>query len=85
MLAERDRERRSPRDALGACRDGWGGTVLVSGEAGIGKTSLLTAFAEEAAGDGSVLFGAHDDLHVHLICRSWSRCVTSPRSRASWR
>ena len=36
--------------------------MLVSGEAGIGKTSLVRAFAREAAGRARVLVGACDDL-----------------------
>jgi tetratricopeptide (TPR) repeat protein len=36
--------------------------VLVSGEAGMGKTSLVRAFASEASGAARVLVGACDDL-----------------------
>jgi predicted ATPase len=36
--------------------------VLVSGEAGIGKTSLVRAFAQEASGSTRVLVGTCDDL-----------------------
>ena len=36
--------------------------MLVSGEAGMGKTSLVRAFASEASGAARVLVGACDDL-----------------------
>ena len=36
--------------------------MLVSGEAGIGKTSLVRAFAQEASGSVRVLVGTCDDL-----------------------
>ena len=41
---------------------GRGSVVLVAGEAGIGKTSLVRAFASSAAESGRVLLSACDDL-----------------------
>lgn len=38
--------------------------MLVSGEAGIGKTSLLRAFTAAVADEATVLVGACDDLHT---------------------
>jgi DNA-binding CsgD family transcriptional regulator len=59
-------ERRGQLDALVAAVErtwcGTGSTILVSGEAGIGKTSLLTAFAAEVAGRARVLSGACEAL-----------------------
>jgi predicted ATPase len=44
-----------PRNAV----SGWAGLVLVIGEAGIGKTALLTRFADQiAANVGTVLWGS---------------------------
>jgi DNA-binding CsgD family transcriptional regulator/tetratricopeptide (TPR) repeat protein len=70
-LVERAVELCRLRAALAGCRQRQGGTVLVSGEAGIGKTSLIRAFCAEAAlgKDGRhgeqgarVLSGACEDL-----------------------
>jgi AAA ATPase domain len=60
QLLEREAELGTPREALDRAGRGRGATVLVSGEAGIGKTSLVRAFA---AGAGArVLAGVCDDL-----------------------
>jgi DNA-binding CsgD family transcriptional regulator/tetratricopeptide (TPR) repeat protein len=61
-LLERDAELRRLREALRRAGQGRGSIVLVSGEAGIGKTSLVRAFAGEAAAVARVLVGACDDL-----------------------
>jgi DNA-binding CsgD family transcriptional regulator/tetratricopeptide (TPR) repeat protein len=61
-LLERDAELRRLREALRGAVQGRGSVVLVSGEAGIGKTSLVRAFTREAATDARVLVGACDDL-----------------------
>src|SRR5215217_1612035 len=61
-LLERDAELRRLRVTLRGAAKGRGSVVLVSGEAGIGKTSLVRAFAREAAGRARVLAGACDDL-----------------------
>src|SRR5215218_10776860 len=61
-LLERDAELRRLRETLRGAGQGRGSVVLVSGEAGIGKTSLVRAFAREASGSARVLVGACDDL-----------------------
>jgi DNA-binding CsgD family transcriptional regulator/tetratricopeptide (TPR) repeat protein len=61
-LLERDAELRRLRETLRGAGQGRGSVVLVSGEAGIGKTSLVRAFAREVAGRARVLAGACDDL-----------------------
>ncbi|HSK35474.1 MAG TPA: AAA family ATPase [Actinomycetota bacterium] len=61
-LLERDAELRRLRETLRGAGQGRGSVVLVSGEAGIGKTSLVRVFAREAAGRARVLAGACDDL-----------------------
>jgi predicted ATPase len=65
-MGERLLERDAPLGVLaGAVADaaaGRGSTVVISGEAGIGKTSLVRAFATDARGDARLLAGACDDL-----------------------
>lgn len=62
MLVERDAE----LDALAASADraaaGHGSAVLIIGEAGIGKTSLVRAFLRSVEGAARVLAGTCDDL-----------------------
>lgn len=62
MLLERDDELRRLRDAFALARHGRGTTVVVSGEAGIGKTSLLRAFADAAEGKARLFSGGCEDL-----------------------
>ena len=61
-LLERDAELRRLRDALDRAGRGRGSVVLVAGEAGIGKTALVRAFADAARGQARVLAGVCDDL-----------------------
>jgi hypothetical protein len=61
-LLERDAELGLLQDGLRQAGRGRGSVVLVSGEAGIGKTSLVRAFAERARGRARVLVGVCDDL-----------------------
>jgi hypothetical protein len=58
-LVGRHSERRELSAALDAAREGRGGLYLIAGDAGIGKTRLAVAIAEEAAAGGdSVLWGS---------------------------
>jgi predicted ATPase len=61
-LVERDAQLGRLAAALEDARQGRGSTVLVSGEAGISKTSLLQEFAEGAWPTARVLVGACEDL-----------------------
>src|SRR6266508_3113145 len=61
-LLERDAELGRLRETLRRAGRGRGSVVLVSGEAGIGKTSLVRAFAEHARARARVLIGVCDDL-----------------------
>ncbi|MDT7574763.1 MAG: hypothetical protein QOH17_1096 [Pseudonocardiales bacterium] len=61
-LRERASELSLLDEALGEALAGRGSTVLVSGEAGIGKTSVVRAFLRDAGGRARLLVGACDDL-----------------------
>ena len=61
-LFERAAELAALHGALDAAAGGDGSVVLISGEAGIGKTSLVRAFLHEVGRSGRTLLGACDDL-----------------------
>lgn len=61
-LLERDRQLGDLHRALERARQGRGTTVLVSGEAGIGKTWLIRAFTAQIAGETRVFLGTCEDL-----------------------
>src|SRR5688572_7365456 len=58
-LVGRDRELSVLNDRLTAARDGRGSLVLISGEAGMGKTSLADALCREAADMGAHVLTGH--------------------------
>ena len=60
-LLDRDSELNALHRALDQARSGRGGTVLVCGESGIGKTSLIRRFLDDAA-DAVILEGRCDNL-----------------------
>ena len=60
----------------GGVAPGWPGLVLVTGEAGIGKTALLTRFAAEvAAGGGTVVWGTCWDGDQAPAWWPWTRAL----------
>lgn len=61
-LLERDQQLRDLHRALDRARQGNGTTVLVSGEAGIGKTWLIRAFRAQVAGAARVFLGSCEEL-----------------------
>lgn len=61
-ILERDAELGRLDAALRGAAAGTGSVVLISGEAGIGKTSLVRTFARSCAGRVRLLVGACDDL-----------------------
>lgn len=61
-LIEREQQLRKLADAWTRVRAGMGCIVLVSGEAGIGKTSLIQRFVAEQGRSARVLWGGCDDL-----------------------
>ena len=61
-LLERDDTLAALDRIVGDAAAGRGSVVLVTGEAGIGKTTLVRAFADEAAARARILLSACDDL-----------------------
>jgi DNA-binding CsgD family transcriptional regulator len=61
-LIERDPELEAIAAAAAAAAAGTGRVVLLSGEAGIGKTSVVRELVRRLAGEARVLVGACDDL-----------------------
>ena len=62
QLLERDAPLAALESALVAAIAGTGSVVLLSGEAGIGKTSVVRAFERAVKGRARVRVGACDDL-----------------------
>jgi DNA-binding CsgD family transcriptional regulator/tetratricopeptide (TPR) repeat protein len=62
VLLERERELEALGSALDRATDGQGSVVVVSGEAGIGKTALVHAFVSSCRERVPVLWGGCDDL-----------------------
>jgi predicted ATPase len=61
-LVEREPHLAALAEHLAAAAAGEGRLVLVAGEAGIGKTTLLRVFANEHAGKTRIAWGACDGL-----------------------
>ena len=62
VLLERDRELAELAQAAGEAAAGEGGLVLISGEAGIGKSSLVRALRGLLPAQARLLVGHCDDL-----------------------
>ena len=61
-LLERGSELRVLHDAFNRANEGRGSTILISGEAGIGKTTLHRAFTSEISDAAAIWVGGCDDL-----------------------
>jgi len=61
-LLERDTQLQALHVAFDRAGDGRGSVVLVSGEAGVGKTSLIRAFVRQVGDRAGIFIGASDDL-----------------------
>ncbi|HEY2959744.1 MAG TPA: ATP-binding protein [Actinomycetota bacterium] len=81
VLLERGAELSMLVDSLEAVERGSGGHVLlVGGEAGVGKTTLVRRFCEEHGRSARILWGGCDPLFTRA--RS-ARCWRSPRGPAA--
>jgi class 3 adenylate cyclase/tetratricopeptide (TPR) repeat protein len=71
-LVGRTHERGLLSERLAALRDGQGGTLLIEGEAGIGKSRLLDDLVEQAAGQRvRTLVGAADAIRSTTPYHAW--------------
>jgi DNA-binding CsgD family transcriptional regulator/tetratricopeptide (TPR) repeat protein len=66
-LLERDSELQALRDATEAAAARRGSVVLISGEAGIGKSSLVAAWVDAPGIDARMLVGWCDDFLTHRL------------------
>jgi predicted ATPase len=64
VLLERDSELTALRDAVAGAADGNGSIVLISGEAGIGKSSLVRTWSADPGTEARVLIGWCDDFLI---------------------
>jgi DNA-binding CsgD family transcriptional regulator/tetratricopeptide (TPR) repeat protein len=88
-LLERESELATLRDAAASAAARRGSVVLVSGEAGIGKSSLVQAWVQDPGADARVLVGWCDDLltrrtlgPLHDIARSTAEPVREAIARS---
>ena len=90
-LVGRREERRALGDVLEAVRAGRSKALVVSGEAGIGKTVLLDELAHNASGVEVIrITGVESEIEftysgIHQLCRSLSRHIgtlASPQREA---
>ena len=72
--------RGTERDVLGgslkAVADGAQQTVLISGEPGIGKTSLSSGFARDAFEDGAIVLYGRCDEDLGIPYQPWSEAIS---------
>jgi DNA-binding CsgD family transcriptional regulator len=83
MLLEREPELRALGDLVENLDETGGKVVLIRGEAGIGKSSLVSEFARLWSQDAHVLYGACDDLFIpQPLCPFTDWCRDEPSLRA---
>ena len=78
-LLERGGVMRRLDELLGGARDGGGRAVLIRGEAGIGKTSVVRAFTTAHSNDSHTLWGGCDDLlTARPLGPIWDMAIEEP-------
>lgn len=82
-LLERDEELSVLATAVGRAAEGAGSVVLVGGEAGIGKTSLVRALAERVGAEVSFLLGACEPLSVPVPLAPWREVLDAAGGASS--
>jgi DNA-binding CsgD family transcriptional regulator/tetratricopeptide (TPR) repeat protein len=80
VLLERDEQMLLLEELLGGARRGSGSVVFVAGEAGAGKSSLVSAFAARAGSDALVLTGYCDPLATPRALGPLHDMATAPDS-----
>jgi hypothetical protein len=77
-LVGRTHERDLLNERLIALRDGQGGTILIQGDAGIGKSRLVDELVDQAAGEGvRTLVGAADAIRSTTPYHAWRPVLES--------
>jgi AAA ATPase domain len=81
-LLEREHYLDQLAEFLRAATTDQGRTVLISGEAGIGKTALVEQFVNQSCGEAKQLWGA---WKLSLPRARWDHCtILRRRRRAIW-
>ncbi|MCZ7629014.1 MAG: ATP-binding protein [Microthrixaceae bacterium] len=75
LVAGRQREREVLDQALKAAESGDRRAVLLSGESGIGKTTLAAAFARTASVGGAAVAYGRCDLDVQAPYKPWVEVI----------
>lgn len=83
-LAGRDRELAVLRDTFSEVRNGQSRLVLLSGDAGVGKTALVRAFASSCIDDGALVLTGHShDLSATPPYGPWQELLQQAQRQAS--
>ena len=84
-LIGREREQSALNAVLARMLAGHGSVVLVSGEAGIGKTTLVESICRDAVAHGAIVFSGHCyDLTVTPPYGPWVEIADEYRPEEGW-
>ena len=82
-LAGRDSELRVLVEAWAAARAGRSATVLVSGDAGIGKSRLLRELARSAQSEEAIVLYGRCDAELAIACQPFVQCLSDAVAASS--